>query len=279
MTKQFVSRCLLVIVTSVMSLVGVPAGSSSASPRSDVCVRGGACAVVSISSGVNDPREPSGEGPLRSTALPGFRRTFVDDFVGRRLSAQWSLFAGQPGSDPGAQWSPSHVRVSDGMLTLNAWPDSAYGGRWVTGGLCACHRAQKYGAFFVRARLSGPGATFVGLLWPLSGWPPEVDFTETYGSISHSMATVHFGQRNNQLHSEVKVDMERWHTWGVIWTPRLLLFTLDGVVWGRVTSAAAVPDVPMSLHLQQQTWCADNYACPVSPQSVQIDWVEVFRRV
>jgi hypothetical protein len=271
---------LTFIRTSAAALLGlvVAVTPASAAPTARICAQGRDCAVQAFSPGVTATREPSGLAPLRASALPGFRRVFVDDFHSNHLSNHWSLFAGEPGGDPGAQWSPSHVRVSGGVLTLNAWRDAGYGGRWVTGGLCACQHPQTYGAFFVRARLSGPGATFVGLLWPTMGWPPEIDFTETYGSTSHSMATVHFGSRNAQRHSEVQVDMTRWHTWGVIWTPRSIIFTLDGVEWGRVSSRNAIPRVPMTLHLQQQTWCALNFACPSTPDSVQIDWVEIFRR-
>ncbi|NNN02838.1 MAG: glycoside hydrolase family 16 protein [Acidimicrobiaceae bacterium] len=252
-----------------------PGVAHASSPR--LCGGGQRCDISRVPNGPTSRTEPSGEAPLGSHALRGYHRVFVDDFNGSGLSRAWSTFAGQPGSDPGAQWSPSHVHSGGGVLTLGAWRDPSFNNQWVTGGLCVCQETQTYGAYFVRARLSGPGATFVGLLWPTVGWPPEIDFTETYGPVSRSMATVHFGSSNQQLHSEVRVSMTAWHTWGVIWTPHSITYTLDGVTWGRVSDPAAIPDVPMSLHLQQQTWCALGYACPQSPVTTSVDWVEIFQ--
>ena len=73
--------------------------------------------------------------------------------------------------------------------------------------------------------------------------------------------------------------MTQWHTWGVIWTPTSVIYTLDGRVWGTFSVPSEVPHVPMTLHLQQQTWCSSNYACPTGPQSSQIDWVAEYSAV
>jgi hypothetical protein len=66
--------------------------------------------------------------------------------------------------------------------------------------------------------------------------------------------------------------MTQWHTWGVIWTPKSITYTVDGKIWGSDTNAAAIPSLPMTLDLQQQTWCSSGWACPTAPQSMQIDW-------
>jgi len=67
--------------------------------------------------------------------------------------------------------------------------------------------------------------------------------------------------------------MTQWHTWGVVWTPSSITYTVDGTVWATVTNSADIPDTPMYLSLQSQTWCASDWACPTSPQSMQVDWV------
>ncbi|MBU6496853.1 MAG: glycoside hydrolase family 16 protein, partial [Acidobacteria bacterium] len=64
-----------------------------------------------------------------------------------------------------------------------------------------------------------------------------------------------------------------WHTYGVIWTPSQLTYVIDGRVWGRVAIPSEMPHVPMSLNIQQQTWCKAGYACPPGPQSALVDWV------
>jgi hypothetical protein len=168
--------------------------------------------------------------------------------------------------------------VGSGILSLNTFHDPAYGNEWVTGGVCDCGVAPTYGAFFVRSRITGAGPTNVELLWPQSNiWPPEIDFNETYGSSTGTSATVHWGASNTQHHSGLNtVDMTKWHTWGVIWTPTSITYTIDGNVWDAVSSSSAqIPNVPMHLALQQQTWCGASpaWACPTAPQAMQVDWV------
>jgi len=226
--------------------------------------------------GSPDGTAPSGEAPPSASSMPGYKLSNLTTFAGTSLPAGWDVFTGSPGSDPGAQWGKAHVQVSGGLLQLNTFKDPAYNNAWVSGGLCDCGAAQLYGAYFVRSRMTGPGPTQVELLWPLSGWPPEVDFNETYGDSSSSMATDHFGPANHQVQRTVNVDMTQWHTWGVIWTPTSLTYVLDGRVWGAVTGAGEIPNQPMTLNLQQQTWCSSGWACPTSPQSMLVDWVAQF---
>jgi beta-glucanase (GH16 family) len=126
--------------------------------------------------------------------------------------------------------------------------------------------------------VTGAGPTNVELLWPASNnWPPEIDFNETLGPSTSTTATVHWGASNSEFHSNLSgIDMTQWHTWGVIWTPTSITYTIDGRVWDTVSSSSAqIPDVPMTLDLQQQTWCGASpaYACPTAPESMQINWV------
>jgi outer membrane protein OmpA-like peptidoglycan-associated protein len=69
--------------------------------------------------------------------------------------------------------------------------------------------------------------------------------------------------------------MAQWHTWGVIWSPTTITYTLDGVVWGSVSQTSAIPNQPMTLDLQQQTWCGSSpaWACPSANESTIVDWV------
>jgi beta-glucanase (GH16 family) len=59
----------------------------------------------------------------------------------------------------------------------------------------------------------------------------------------------------------------------VIWSASSITYTLDGRVWGTVTDPSEIPNQPMTLDLDQQTWCASGFACPTAPQSELIDWV------
>src|SRR5487761_2000796 len=223
--------------------------------------------------GIPSSSEPSGMAPP-SNSLAGYTQSYVTDFAGSSLPSGWYAYNGNPGGDPGAQWSGSHVVVGNGLLSLNTWQDPAFNNSWVAGGLCQCGVQRTYGAYFVRSRLTGAGPTGVALLWPAASvWPPEIDFNESYGGTTSTSATVHYGASNQQIHSSLKIDMTQWHTWGVIWTPTSVTYTVDGKVWGSVTTTSAIPNQAMTLDLQQQTWCGSGWACPSAPQSMQVDWV------
>jgi glycosyl hydrolase family 16 len=227
--------------------------------------------------GVADAAEPSGMSPPAGDALPGYTQSYVSDFSGSSLPSGWEVFTGNPGGDPGAQWGAAHVTVSGGLLNLNTWKDPAYNNEWVAGGLCQCGVAHTYGAYFVRSRVTGPGPTQVELLWPTGNrWPPEIDFNESGGTTASTSATLHFGSNNGQDQRKLSIDLTQWHTWGVIWTPSSVTYTVDGKVWGSVSVASEISNVPMTLDLTQQTWCASGWACPTAPQSMQVDWVDEY---
>lgn len=229
--------------------------------------------VTAFTVGTPDASQPSGQAPPSTSQIPGYQLTYVTGFSGNTLPAGWAIFTGRPSGDPGGQWASNHVDVSDNMLQLNTFKDPNFGNEWVTGGVCQCAVHRTYGATFIRSRLTGPGPTQVAILWPVSGWPPEIDFDETYGGTTSTQATLHYTSANLQIHRNLQIDMTAWHTWGVIWTPTSITYTVDGRVWGTVTGASVVPDQPMMLTLQQQTWCSSGYACPTSPESTDINWV------
>jgi hypothetical protein len=215
--------------------------------------------------------------PPLANALSGYQQSFVTDFSGSSLPSGWSTFSGTPGGDPGTRWQSSHVEVGNGILQLNATYDANLN-EWVTGGTCDCALSQTYGAYFVRSRITGPGPTVVELLWPAGNhsWPPEIDFDETYGLTGTSMATVHYGAGDSTDHRSINIDMTQWHTWGVIWSPSAITYIVDGRVWGIVTASNEIPTIPMTLDIQQQTWCSSGFACPTAPQSTQVDWAAIY---
>ena len=247
-------------------------GSRSSETATTLTVPAGGATPYPV--GVVDHLEPSGLAPTPANALAGYSLTYVSDFPGTAVPDGWDTFTGKPGGDPTGQFASSHVAVGGGMLFLNSWRDPAYGGRWVTGGLCHCGHPQTYGAFFVRSRITGAGPNESDLLWPFNNqWPPEVDFNETGAVASSTSWTVHFGGDNSIVQQTLRVDMTKWHTWGVIWTPTTLTFTVDGHSWGALRLPAAIPQLPMTLDLQQRTSCAVPSACAGLRQSMLVDWV------
>ena len=69
----------------------------------------------------------------------------------------------------------------------------------------------------------------------------------------------------------------KWHTWGVVWTPREIEYVLDGHVWGVITKRQQIPTVPMRLDLEQRTECSVHAQCPKVPVQMQVDWVAEYR--
>jgi outer membrane protein OmpA-like peptidoglycan-associated protein len=77
------------------------------------------------------------------------------------------------------------------------------------------------------------------------------------------------------VHDSLTIDMTQWHTWGVIWSPSSVIYTVDGTVWAQVDIPADIPSQPMWLTIQQQIWCSATpaWACPTAPDSTDVDWV------
>ncbi|HEY5093170.1 MAG TPA: family 16 glycosylhydrolase [Acidimicrobiales bacterium] len=226
--------------------------------------------------GTPNSAEPSGMGPPSASALSGYGQTYVQDFTGSSVPSDWDVFSGQPSGNGNGQWALSQVQVANGIMSLNT---AQVGGIWLTGGLCQCGVQKTFGAYFVRSRQTAPGPTQVELLWPVNGWPPEIDFSETDGNTTAQSTTAIWAVNPDgspaQTQSFTSQDLTQWHTWGVIWSSTSIIYTIDGQEWGSVTNPSEISQVPMTLNLQQQTWCAAGWACPTSgsSESLQVDWV------
>lgn len=270
-------------------LAGTAAASAivatSASATSDA---GGTRAVLGVAAklahvvGVPDPHEPSGEAPPIAGALPGYTQSYVEDFTGRALPTGWGRFAGPSSGNPSSYWAPSHVLLGGGMVRLVTYRDPRHHNRWVSGGICRCGTSDKYGAFFIRSRVTGPGPDEDELLWPVANvWPPEVDFNESAFSTHSTSWTVHYGTGSSFVQGTRTFNLTRWHTWGVIWTPTSLVFTIDGSIWGAITKTSEVPQQPMTLDIDQEARCVPGLswaACPVRKVALQLDWVAEFAK-
>ena len=265
-------RAVVVCLLGIGSL-GLAAGaatSASASPLSHPRAQ--------YPVGVPDAHELSGKAPPAANAMPGYVRSYVTEFPGKVLPSGWSKFSGQPSGNPDAYWSEAHVVVGGGVVRLLTY---RHAGRWVSGGMCMCARPLTYGAIFVRSRMTAPGPDNDELLWPVANvWPPEVDFNETAYSAFSTSWTVHFGSSTAFVQGTHSFDLERWHTWGVIWTPSSLTFTMDGKVWGTVTNKAEVPHQAMTLDIDQEARCNGTKwaACPTGTATLQINWVTEFTK-
>jgi hypothetical protein len=228
--------------------------------------------------GTSDKSEPSGKAPPGPNALKGYTLRYVTDFTGTAIPSGWDVFDGTPGGDPDGQFGGAHVVVSGGLLRLNTFKDPAYKNKWVTGGICQCGLPSKYGAYFVRSRITGAGPNEVELLWPATNsWPPEIDFNETGGSDSATSSTVHYGTTNLLDQRQLSINLTQWHTWGVIWTPSKINYIVNGQVWGSISVRTEIPTVPMTLDMEQRDLCQIDMQCPTKPVSMLINWVAEYQ--
>lgn len=203
---------------------------------------------------------------------PTWQRTLNENFLTASLLSQWAPYSGQPGGNPYGWWSPRHIVMADGQAQLRGYWD---GGRYTTAGMILWTRPQTYGKYQIRMRFDrAPGIEQVMLLWPVSGWPPEVDITEGESN-GRTMMTSHWSSTNQQKHLWTSIDMRQWHVYALEWTSTALRFTIDGRVVGTMTGAA-VPHQPMNLAIQTHATRAVPATTPRA--TMAIDWVRVYRR-
>ena len=267
MLSAFRSRSAIFVSCLIFSIVALAISVQWELPPSG--------ASTPFATGTPDTHEPSGMAPPGGQSLAGYHLTYVNDFNRPGTPLGWDLFSDKPGGDPNGQFSPGHVIVTQGLLRLKTYRDSAYANKWVTGGLCQCEKSMTYGAYFVRSRVTGAGPNSVELLWPSNNvWPPELDFNEDLYHVDLTTGTVHWS--NKADFRIMRINMLQWHTWGMIWTPHYILYVVDGHPWHEFSNSSAIPAIPMTLDFEQVTTCPPK--CPSRPSSLLIDWVAEYQR-
>lgn len=210
---------------------------------------------------------------------------FEDNFNGTALdTTKWTKYVGAPSGGNG-DWDPANVVLGDGTMRLRT--SRTADGRWISAGVSNAKSVkQQYGKWQIRVRLDkGYGIRNVALLWPTTGWPPEVDFLETSGrdplKTKNTLASHYkdaFGV-HRVWQQRVYSDYTQWHTIGVKYEPGLMQFTLDGVVVAKLTKN--LPKSSMWLGMQTALGSAALGAAPneTTPRVVdmQVDWVKIYR--
>lgn len=228
--------------------------------------------------GVLNSKEPSGMAPPLANAVADYHLTYVTDFNQSHLPRGWYPFTGVAGGDPTDRFSAHHVVVAQGLLRLKTYQDPTNLNAWTTAGLCQCGRPLTYGAVFVRSRQTGNNVNSAELLWPNNNsWPPEIDFNENLFRTNATTATVHWTGNQTDFHV-LRIDMSQWHTWGVIWTPTRIVFTVDGRVWHLFSVPSSIPHLPMNVDIEQRVKCPSSKYCPRRPSALLVDWVIEYQR-
>jgi beta-glucanase (GH16 family) len=207
-----------------------------------------------------------------------FSPVFSDDFTGTAINkAEWAVY-----NNPTAALSHSakNAVVHDGLLSLNTAYDASVG-KYTTAGVCLCptkgNLNQTYGEWDIRARVSAGDSRALAMLWPLVGWPPEIDFVEMGGqgaqaTRQQNTQSLHYGTDNKMVHSNQFADFTQWHTIGVQWGPGFVRYLLDGQP-STTIAASFVPAQPMRLGLDT----SPNLGGPTTqPVTYDIDWVKQY---
>lgn len=262
----------LLLPLAVSGAVAVPMGGTASAaagkpaPARPVLTTHGAKPAPSVVPTVDD----SHDNP--------YSLMFTDNFAGTALdSTVWGRYSSlTPGS---GMRDPKNITVHDGVVTLKSVFDPVIGD-WTHAGMCACRRPelmQTYGKYEIRTKVGASDGRVVALLWPLDGWPPEVDIMEMGGNGPQgerqlTTQTVHYDADDKMVHSSTVADMTQWHTVGAEWGPGYIRYTLDGVA----TRTVAMPQVSSQrMNFGLQTALEEN-SPHIRPTTWDVDWVKIW---
>ncbi|MCX6397929.1 MAG: glycoside hydrolase family 16 protein [Propionibacteriales bacterium] len=260
----------------------------------------------------------AGEAPLKQNGS-AWTCTYNDEFDGSKLdrrfwAVQTSATTGTDSVYACGLDSPRTVDVVGGNLELSLirFPEKqACSGkkssRYAYGQVMHFQTySQTYGKYEVRAKIpdevpSGAQQSF--WLWPkkntYGSWPAsgEIDFAEMYSSIPGlDRPYIHYlpgsgasGTNQNVTHADCKINVGRFNTYGVEWSPGRITVLLNGEVclindYSSVTAPVhgknAPFDQPFYLAMNQAMGTVGNeYDPALMPEKVttQIDYVRIWK--
>ena len=228
-----------------------------------------------------------------------------DNFNGSKLNLKkWSTIpAGKSDWNNYMSNNRACYKLKDGKLHLLGIvnPDTSKDKRpFLTGGIWSKGKfAFQYGKIEIRAKLESAKGAWPAM-WMLAeqakyGKYPkngEIDIMEHLNfdkhiyQTTHSHYTLNLGGKNKPPHSgTAKIDTTKFNTFGLIWDPNNLIFTLNGVktfTYPRVKGVDASQwpyDQPFFILIDQQlggSWVGKAVAKDL-PVAMIIDWVKVYQ--
>lgn len=255
-----------------------------------VAAAGAGCASVT-------PARPSGP-------VGAYRLAWHDEFDGTRLDAtKWTQYA--PGPRRDAVNVPEAVTLDRrGHLVITTSrvdvPDPARPGatkpEYRTGMITTRDTYQtRYGYFEARIRFQreiGHWSAF-WIQTPTMARPfgdparagVEIDVIEYLRNGDYptkAQHTIHWDVRTPRQQRDFAAPViegigEGFHTFGVEWTPEVLVFYVDGKETWRTSKAVPQREEYMILSLEVGKW-ADDIAKAKLPDSMEVDWVRVWKK-
>jgi ricin-type beta-trefoil lectin protein/glycosyl hydrolase family 16 len=217
----------------------------------------------------------------------GWTLTWSDEFNGTSIdSSKWSWGAlpwgGQHHNNEYASWiTPEDSYLSGGSLWLRCRKatGSEFGGYPYSEGFVHSNGKMNYTYGYVEIRARYPtGKGVWPAFWSLSsGWPPEFDIAEYFGSDNRMHMGLAYGTccPANWNSSNFNEDFANWHTYGLEWGPGYAIWYKDGAV-KKTIYASYVPTVPMYLILNSGMRYDADATTPF-PNYYQVDYVRLYK--
>ena len=220
---------------------------------------------------------------------------FAEECIGPELDQRWTdLYAiGDPGHGLDSDFSGGlrRISVANGLCTITAERARTPSGRMYAAAAMGTRNAfaQAYGTFEARLRYSaGQGVWPAFWLLPAGALrpPPEIDIFEAYpgaggarggSGVNVVVSALHYEGGTHYFSHDAASDLTSdFHTHRLVWSPDLLVFSIDGVETGRITRD--VPTVPMypilNLALGAPGFRADATTPAIA--TMEIDYVRIW---
>ena len=195
--------------------------------------------------------------------------------------------------------------IKKGKLVCKAIPNKSLSSdtaKMLTGAVFTRNKFEfRYGKIEVRMKTNLRTGNFPSAwlrTWTTSKQPlySEIDIMEVFGSRKISSHTAHsqlttsrkaHGQRNTFNYS---CDVTKWHVYGVIWTEKSIVWTVDGVKVGEFLKSTDPSllaegqwsfDYPLFIVLNQSVGSGGyDFFMPQTDKvyETQFDWVRVYKR-
>lgn len=254
------------------------------------------CRLTPVASAHRVPPSLGGAASMPTGDIPGWHQVFADNFnqnvplgsFPAAVASTWghSYPDGRKDTRGNGTYMPSKVvSIANGVMNLHLHTEQ--GVHMVAAvvptipGAPGSDGGQLYGRYVIRFRADAVlGYKTAVLLWPDSGvWPRdgEIDFPEA-NLTSSIWGVVHYQggtSANDQALFDSQVATTRWHTATTTWLPSGITFQLDGTTVGSVTTR--IPDTPMHMVIQTETWTSGPAPSSRAAGNVQIDWLAVYR--
>ena len=191
-------------------------------------------------------------------------------------------WGGQHHNDSYSSWVTSEDSyLENGLLVLRCRKavGSEFGGYPWSEGFIWSSQWFTYGYLEIRARYPLGKGTWPAFWMLRSGWPPEFDVAEYFGSDDRMHMGFCWGTSSSDVHWDsvnlYNQGFENWHTYALEWGPGSAKFYMDGAL-RKTISSGEIPGTAMYILLNSgMRW--DYDATTPNPNYYQLDWIRIWQ--